>query len=77
MSSEEYQTYFLQLLYIDYYITISKKDRVISWSFCWLSLRSLRRIFAEMILWSEDTPSKEGYASQFKELFIHFLLIKV
>ena len=30
-------------------------------------------MFAVMILWLEDTPSKEEYASYFKALLIHFL----
>ena len=34
-------------------------------------------IFAETILWLEDTPSKEEYASQFKVLFIYFLLMNM
>ena len=39
-------------------------------------LRRLSRIFAVTILWSEDTPSKEEYVSQFIALFFHFLFIK-
>ena len=37
----------------------------------------LRRIFAVMILWSEDTPSKEEYAFQFNALLIHFLFMSI
>ena len=40
-----------------------------------LFLRRLRRIFAVTILWSEDTPSEEKYASHFRGLFIHFLFM--
>ena len=35
-----------------------------------------RQIFGETILWSEDTPSKEEYASQLKVRYIHFLFMK-
>ena len=35
-----------------------------------LFLRKLRRIFAETIVWSEDTPSKEEYTPHFRVLFI-------
>ena len=35
---------------------------------CVLFLCKLRHIFAATILWSEDTPSKEEYASQFRAL---------
>ena len=34
-------------------------------------------MFAEMILLSEDTPSKEKYASLFTVVFIHFLLMNI
>ena len=40
-----------------------------------LFLRRLKSIFAETILWSEDTPSKEEYVSQMKALFIYFLFM--
>ena len=33
---------------------------------CFLFQPRIRRIIAETILWSKDTPSKEEYASQFK-----------
>ena len=39
-------------------------------------VRWLSRIFAVTIRWSEDTPSKEKYATQFNALLFHFLLIK-
>ena len=39
-------------------------------------LRRLSLIFAVTIRWSEDTPSKEEYASQFNALLFHFLFIK-
>ena len=42
---------------------------------CFLFLRWVRQIFAETILWSEDTPSKKEYVSQFKKLFTHLLLV--
>ena len=29
------------------------------------------------ILWSDDTPSKEEYASQFRALFIHFFIMSI
>ena len=42
-----------------------------------LFLCRLRCIFAVNILWSEDAPLKEEYASQFRVLFIHlFMIIK-
>ena len=39
---------------------------------CLLFLRRLRRIVNGTILWSEDTPSKEEYASHFRTLLVHF-----
>ena len=39
-------------------------------------LRSLNRIFAETIRWSEDITSKEEYSTQFNALLFHFLFIK-
>ena len=38
--------------------------------------RRLSRNLAVTIRWSEDTPSKEEYASQFIALFFYFLFIK-
>ena len=35
----------------------------------------LKRICAETILWSEDTPQKEEHASQFKALLIHLFIV--
>ena len=35
------------------------------------------QVFVETILWTENTLSKEEYASQFKVLFIHFLFINI
>ena len=47
------------------------------WSlFVWRFFRRLSHIFAMSIWWSEDTPSKEEYASQLIALFFHFLFIK-
>ena len=46
-------------------------------NFCFLFLRRLGRIFVEIILWSEDTPSKLEYASQFRALFIYFLFMNI
>ena len=39
-------------------------------------LPRLSRIFAATIQWSEGTPSKEEYASQFIALFSHFFVYK-
>ena len=39
-------------------------------------LRRLSRIFAAIIWWSEDIPTKEEYASQINALWFHFLFIK-
>ena len=40
-------------------------------------IRRLSHIFAMTIRWSEDTPSKEGYASGFNALLFHLLFIKI
>ena len=40
---------------------------------CLLFLRRVKRIFAKTILWSDDIPSQEEYASQLKMLFTPFL----
>ena len=37
----------------------------------------IKRIFAKTILCSEDAPSREEYASQFKALFNHFLFMSI
>ena len=37
----------------------------------------LRHIFSVSILCSEDIPSKEEYASQFRALLIHFLSVSM
>ena len=34
-------------------------------------------VFAEPILWSEYTPSKDEYAAQFRSLFIYFLFMNI
>ena len=50
-------------------IAIGKWGPVVTCGFfCFLFLRRLGSIFAETILWSEDNPLKEEYASQFKAL---------
>ena len=41
---------------------------------CVIFLRRFRSIFVMTILWSENTPSKEEYASQFRVLLIRFSL---
>ena len=35
------------------------------------------QIFAEMILWSENTSSKDWYVPQLKMLFIYFLFMNI
>ena len=42
-----------------------------------LFLHRLRHIYAVTILWSEDTPPKEEYASQFRAQFIHLLFMRM
>ena len=60
------------------YTSISEWGPVVMYGFdCFFFLYRLRRIFAEMILWLEDTPSKEEYASQFPALFIHSLFMSM
>ena len=57
-------------------IAIGKWGPVLTCDFvCFLFLNRLKRIFAVMILWSDDTPSKAEYASQLQTLFIHFLFL--
>ena len=61
---------------IRYYL-FGEGSHSVWWSlFVWRFFRRLSRIFAVTIRWSEDTPSKEEYASQLIALFSHFLFIK-
>ena len=78
MSLEEYK--FISYSYPIFiaYIPIGMWGPVITYGFdCFLFLYRLKFIFAEKILRSENTPSKDGYASQFKALFIHCLFMNI
>ena len=78
MSPERYQTcnsYCISWLLI---FLLEREDQLYCVVYLFDSyFHKLRGIFAENILWSEDTPSKEKYASQLKDLFIHFLFMGV
>ena len=75
MSPEAYQICYYWL----FISLLAIKDK----SYCealpiyFLYLLKLRQIVAVMILWLEETPSKEEYASQFKVLFIYFLFMHI
>ena len=80
MSPELYQTCFLIIIAYILYLFIGNWGPVLYCGalivyvlfLCWL-----RHIFAEMILWSKDTPSNEKYVSQLKALFIHLLFMSI
>ena len=46
-----------------------EQDVMFGFDFLFFILRKQRCIFAEMILWLEDTPSKEEYDSKFRAIF--------
>ena len=57
------------------YTSISEWGPVVMYGFdCFLFVYRLRRIFAEMILWLKDTPSKEEFALQSSALFLEYYL---
>ena len=62
---------FLQLPYNDFLYHLVSEDQSYckALTVCFLFLYRLRWIFAMMVLWSKDTPSKEEYASQFTVLY--------
>ena len=65
-------------IYLQYLCGLEGPSHCFWWSlFVWRIFHRLNRIFAMIIQWLEDTPSKEEYASQFIVLFFHFLFIKM